>query len=440
MKRYIVAMLALCGAFYGKSENEIHKMTLQECINTGLQNNYALRIMRNEAGISKNNVTLGNAGYLPSIALESGYSGYARTNKQKMNDGVKNTAHPLNNSVDVGINLSQSLFEGFKIQAEYDRLKALAAQGDLQVRMQIENLISDIASDYYNHINQLIQLRNLLSAVKLSEERLRVVEAQYQIGSMSGLELKQARVDLNADKSRFIQQQENIYSSVIQLNRLMGIKQVEQRTGVNDTVIAINTMLDLEDLKSKMFQNNSELLLAKKQIHISEQDYKILKARNYPYVRLNAGYGYDFSTLSTASYDHQQILGVNYGVSMGISVFNGMNRRREQKNAKIVIENKELALEDQELQLCGELYQIYNAYQTQIRLFTLEKENLITAQDNYETAMDRYKLGDLSGIELREAQQSLLNAKERLLSAEYNTKLCEISLMLISGQVAQYAD
>jgi outer membrane protein TolC len=52
----------------------------------------------------------------------------------------------------------------------------------------------------------------------------------------------------------------------------------------------------------------------------------------------------------------------------------------------------------------------------------------------------KQELGELSGIELREAQNSLLEAEERLVQAEYNTKLCEISLMQISGQVLSYMD
>ena len=51
---------------------------------------------------------------------------------------------------------------------------------------------------------------------------------------------------------------------------------------------------------------------------------------------------------------------------------------------------------------------------------------------------DRYKLGELSGIELREAQNSLLEAEERLSVAEYSTKICEISLLQLSGQILTY--
>ena len=72
------------------------------------------------------------------------------------------------------------------------------------------------------------------------------------------------------------------------------------------------------------------------------------------------------------------------------------------------------------------------------RRWSLEKENLVAAQENYRIAIDRYKLGELSGIELREAQNSLLEAEERLSVAEYSTKICEISLLQLSGQILTY--
>jgi len=70
-----------------------------------------------------------------------------------------------------------------------------------------------------------------------------------------------------------------------------------------------------------------------------------------------------------------------------------------------------------------------------MQLTDLETENLQVATQNYEIAMERYRLGDLAGIELREAQNNLLAAEERLLQAKFNTKLCEISLLQISGQL-----
>jgi outer membrane protein TolC len=125
---------------------------------------------------------------------------------------------------------------------------------------------------------------------------------------------------------------------------------------------------------------------------------------------------------------------------LGYSLFDGMNRKREQKNTRIAIQNRDLEHARLELSLKADLSNMWMAYHNNMELTDLEAENLEAARENYEIAMERYRLGDLSGIELREAQNSLLEAEERLLQAQFNTKLCEISLLQISGQVISYLE
>ena len=81
---------------------------------------------------------------------------------------------------------------------------------------------------------------------------------------------------------------------------------------------------------------------------------------------------------------------------------------------------------------------LWQAYRNNLELLKLERQNLIVAKDNYDISRDRYLLGDLAGIEMREAQKNLLDAEERILSAEYDTKICEISLLQISGKITDY--
>lgn len=152
-----------------------------------------------------------------------------------------------------------------------------------------------------------------------------------------------------------------------------------------------------------------------------------IKSRNYPYVKLNAGYGYTANWYEVGTTDLQRRLGLNYGVTVGINVFDGFNRKREQRNARIQIQNQELRTQELELGLRADMSNFWMAYRNNLDLWSLEKENLVAAQENYRIAIDRYKLGDLSGIELREAQNSLLEAEERQSIAEYSTKICEIS-------------
>ena len=413
--------------------------TLKKCIEAGLEKNYSIRIIQNQEQISSNNATLGNAGYLPTIDLSGGFNGSLYDYNYEAFDGTTEKVKNVNSeTANGGINLNWTIFDGFGIQAEYGKLNELQQMGKLNTRIAIEDLVANISAEYYNLIRQRIRLRNLRSAVRLSAERLRIVEERYIIGSMSRLDLQQAKVDFNADSSRLLTQFESLNSSMIRLNELMGVDSVNQRIRVRDTIEIDPSFFNEAELWQKTMSNNSSLLASYKNKTLSELDYKKIRSRNYPYLRLNAGYGYTTNWYETGNTEIQKRLGLNYGITVGFTIFDGMNRRREQQNARIQVKNSELRINEMELALNADISNLWMAYRNNLELWNLEKENLIAAQENYEIAIERYKLGDLSGIELREAQNNLLEAEERISIAEYNTKLCEISLMQLSGQVLSY--
>lgn len=430
---YITILILLSCSVYGQDVYD-----LKRCIEIGLQQNYDIRIIRNEQLISDNNTTLANAGYLPSVDLSGGYSGTLNNVEQKLTSGDTNKNNSVNNqNLNAGINLNWTVFDGFKIQTNYSRLKELQQIGETNTRITIENFIAGLSTEYYNYIKQNIRLNNLKYAVKLSKERLRIVEARYLIGSSSRLDYQQAKVDFNADSSKLIQQYEVLFTSRVQLNKLMSVPNVEQQVMLVDTVINYNSLLNREDIWMKTKSSNSLLKLTQHSRQLSELDLKNVLSQNYPYLKLNAGYGYTKNIYDTGSYDWQQTMGLNYGLTIGMNLFNG-NRKRQKQNAKLEIENRRLESEQLELSIKTSLANMWMAYQNNMQLVNLEKENVQTAYENYDIAIDRYKLGDLSGIELREAQNSLFAADERLVQAMYNTKLCEISLNQLSGQIISY--
>ena len=438
----LIVFLIYYATLFAQESATIHPQkatyTLEKCIAIGLERNYALRIVHNEAQISSNNATPGNAGYLPTIDLSGGFNGTQYSYKTNYAEGTTGKDKNINNeTANLGVNLNWTIFDGFGIQAEYSRLKELELMGQLNLRIAIENLTTNITAEYYNLIRQRIRLKNLRSAVQLSRERLRIVEERYITGSMSGLDLQTAKVYFNADSSRLLTQIEAVNTSMIYLNKLMGLDEVGGEIVVRDT-IPLNTSLDESDLWNKTISDNAHLLTSFKNKTLSELDYQKIRSRNYPYLRLNAGYGYAANWYETGTIELQHRTGFNYGVTVGLTLFNGMNRQREQRNARIQIQNSELRIRDLELALKADLANLWMAYQNNLELRELEQENLIVAKNNYEIAFERYIVGDLAGIQLREAQNTLLEAEERLSIAEYNTKLCEISLLQLSGQILAY--
>ena len=436
MKRLILSLLII-SALFANAQEQVY--TLSRCIEIGLENNYSLRIVRNEEVISHNNATLANAGYLPTLDLSAGYDAQLNSNNSELRatGEIDKTRNVFDQTASAGIGLNWTIFEGFKVSTNYKQLKELERMGETNTRIAIEDFIANMAAEYYNFLQQRLRLINYYNAVQLSKERLRIVEERYNIGNFSRLDYQQAKVDFNADSAQFMKQQEIVITSRIALNEMMAIDQVYTPIETEEKDIVINDTLDFADLWNKTLSNNASLLLATQSNTLAQLDYKKVLSRNYPYVKFRAGYDYGFNRYGNNTLIRRNAWGGNVGISIGFNLWDG-NRRREMRNAKIEMENVKLTHDKLELSLKADLGNLWHAYQNNLQLLELEKTNVITARENHEIAKERYMLGDLSGIEMREAQQSLLDAEERLLSVEYDTKLCEISLMQISGKITEF--
>ena len=171
-------------------------------------------------------------------------------------------------------------------------VKELERQGATNTRIAIEDFIASLTAEYYNYIQQEIRLKNFRYAVSLSRERLRIVEERYHIGNFSRLDYQQATVDFNADRAQYIKQRELVHTSRINLNELMAAKDMDRPLSVKDSVIDVNESLEFNDLWEGALQTNASLLQADQNTVLAQLDYKKVLSRNYPYVRLNAGYGY----------------------------------------------------------------------------------------------------------------------------------------------------
>ncbi|MCD8181964.1 MAG: TolC family protein [Bacteroides sp.] len=441
MKRTILSFITIACIGGALQAQPLPTYTLKSCLELGLQNNYSLRITRNEQQVSKNNATVANAGYLPTLDLSAGYKGTLDNTDTKVRATGETISENgvFNQTLNAGINLNWTIFDGFNITANYQKLKELERQGETNTRITIEDLIANIAAEYYNYVQQKIRLMNFRYAVSLSKERMRIVEERFHIGSFSRLDYQQAKVDFNADSAQYMKQQELLHTSRIQLNELMANEDVDHPFIIQDSLINVSAQLDFEELWNATLQTNASLLRAEQNNILAQLDYKKVTSRDYPYLKMNGGYGYTLNKYDISANSRRSNLGLNIGVTVGFNLFDG-NRKRERRNSRIAVQNARLQREQLEQALRADLSNLWQAYQNNLQMLNLERQNLVAAKENHEIAMERYMLGNLSGIEMREAQKSLLDAEERILSAEYDTKLCEISLLQISGKVDKYLE
>ena len=457
LPKYIASLLFALGATAASAQSNdsiftsLHSETLQaskvmqtatlgECLEKGLNKNYSLRIIRNQEQMAANNATMENAGMLPSVSLSAGYNGSAYGRNTTSTGGSTDKLRGVyDDGINAGVDVSWTLFDGFKTVANYDRLRELSLLSSTQTRLAVEDYMAALTAEYYNFVQQRQRLQNYVSAVELSRERLRIVYERGMIGSLSRLDLLQARVDFNADSAQCLKQREALASSRIRLHELMAEDSLNINFTPMDHDIDLLVLPQFDSLWVQTKDNNASMLMAAQNRTLAEIDLRSVRSRNYPYLKMAAGYGYSTNHYGAGATLKRNQWGGDIGLTLGFNLYDG-KRRSEQRNARLSVKNAELEEYDLTLSLYTDLADLWQAYENNRMLLALERENVLAARENYAIAHERYLLGDLSGIEMREAQKSLLDAEERILVAEYNTKLCEISLLQLSGGIGVYLE
>ena len=405
------------------------KMTLDEAIMKALENNYSLKISRNDESIAGNNVT--PAPFLPTVT---------GTGRQTQTDSYTESSSngedkSRTNLYTAGVSLNWRIFDGLGMFATYSRQQELLSMSSQRVKIDIENLVMRVCTEYYNIIVQQNRMESALTSLALSKSRYENAEEKYLLGVISGLELQQARIDLNADSSAVLLQQEAVKTAYILLTNLLNAGH-DINFNISDTIM-LAPQIDIEMLRERTLSFNNQLIMARQGEILSKYDLEVVRALRYPTINFSTGYNYTRSEFPWAATTYNLTNGFNWGFSMNWNIFSGLETNRRISNAKIEAESSRLAYLDIENEILSELDLLYNTYQNNLILTNFETQSAEVARASLEIAMERYRLGNLSGLEFREYQNKYLSAINRRLTALFRAKISETGLRLLSGELTE---
>lgn len=432
-KHLIIIFFSLINIFILQAQPS-DTLSFKESFAVGLENNYGIRVARNQNEVMDNNVSLGNAGFLPKIDASAAYSGSVNDARLEfLNDETVEREGARASSFTAGASLNWTLFDGLNMFVTYSQLKTLQNQGELSVRLTIEDFFFNLASVYYNIIQQQHLLEAATQTALLSDDRLRVTNEKLVLGAAGRYDVLQAQVALNADSSRLLLQEENLKRAKIQLNQMLS-RQPMTAFMVEDS-IPLFPMVAYDSLISAALSNNTELLMAQNNTLLSQQDLSLVKGRRLPEITANLGYQYNNSTSEAGFVKENTNIGFNYGVTARVTLFDGFNQHRQVQNAQILQQNSMLQVAEKEEEIRAELAIAYLVYQHALRLVLFEEKSVRVAQQNLGIALERYRLGNLSGLEMREVQNDFMGAASRLITTRYQAKMAEVALLRLTGQL-----
>ncbi len=418
------------------SVNAQDTLSIQHVIETGLEKNFSIRIAKNEARISENNNSLGNAGMLPVITADGAINKRIEDSETEYSSNAipdRNDKNAKTTILNYGVDASWTVFDGLTMFATADRLALEAELGETQARLQLESLLAEIISTYYQISGQQNAFKVIENTVGVSKERIRIAETKLDLGSGSEYDLLQAQADFNADRAALIRAGTGLKQAKILLTQVLADTSL---TGFNVAdQIVLAEPLKLNELLQFAKKENTQLKAARLSNRAADAEIREITGEWFPQITVNGGYGYQRTEASTGFADYSKTKGFSYGVTARINLFDGFNKNRRKQNAQIAAKNEELRLQDLEFQVRAQIKQIYARYSDALSLIALEEENLQYAQQSQEIALERFRLGTISSVELREAQLSLLDAENRLISAQIEAKTAETELLRLSGKL-----
>ncbi|QXP74047.1 TolC family protein [Tenacibaculum sp. AHE15PA] len=426
----IIVLLFVNVSFYGQ---EI--LSKEKAVEVTLENNYDIRVTKNNLATAKNSKSIYNSGYLPTVTANAGATYSSNDTDNEFQDGTVNSVTGAESKAyNASVGLNYTIFNGFNRQNTFKRLKESYNLTELQARQIIENTLTTLFLAYYE-VGRLTENETTQKeTLSISKNRLKRAVYSFEYGQNTKLDVLNAEVDVNNDSITYLGVKRQLANAKRDLNVVLG-RNVNTSIDVStDVTYAID--LNLMDVLAKAKANNATLLQSKKNIELRQLDIKINKAGWMPNVGLTSSYAWNksnndatnaFSPISNTR------KGLNAGLNLSWNLFDGGRTKTNVTNAKIALETQEIQKEQQEELLERNVNNAWETYQNALFSLQVQEKNVITNKLNFDRTDERYKLGQITSIDFRQAQVNLINAELSVSNAKYTAKNAELQLLQLAG-------
>jgi outer membrane protein len=430
-------IIIFSGSHFAYAQEEV---TLEQVIGLALERNYDVQIAKNLSESADTNSDYVVGAFLPQItAGGSTVWNDSEQNLRFQDESRNNSGDARSNNMSGSVQLVWTLFDGTRMFATRERISQLEEQSELEVKDQMVNTIASIIINYYDIVRQKQQLKAIQEQMSVSEERVKLAEKKLQVGTGIRPELLQAKVDYNAQRTQVLQQETMIAQLKEQLNNIVGL-QLPTVYDVSDTII-IDLTLRADETFQNLDNTNYSLLAARRNLNIASLSLRERRAEYLPFFNVNAAYNFtrndNTKQINPFGPVFSQTQGLNYGFSVTLPILTGLNTRRQTQLAKIEIDRQQLLYNQLRNTVNVNLRNAFINYDNAKKIFLIEEETIGLARENVFIALESFKRGVNTFIELRTAQQSLAEAYSRLISARYNAKLAETELLRLNGSLLQ---
>lgn len=439
-------------------------LSLLDAVQRGLKNNFDAQIQKLEVDQARRLNNWGQAGRLPTVNFNVNQNNSVIERKPANPFAV--AGRNISNTVPGQMDVQWTLFNGFAVRLNKERLENLELQTEGNARFILESTVQTIILGYYNVLLEQERLAVRKRAVQFSKQLYEYVNLRKTLGGAITFDVLQQQNNYLTDSANVLRQELAMRSAMRNLNELLNDR-LDNQYLLTDKLEFTSQELDFESMRASLTRTNTSLrnqFIAQEIQRISRQS---LQSALYPSLTLSVGSSGSLDQLNarfrptangtvvknTVGYlnddDNQPVIsrsfapeyrtlqGYSYGgfanLSLRFTLFNGGQVRRAIQNAEVEQKILQLGTERLKLSLENDLLTGVEQYELRKQLVAISSTKLKAAELNLNLAYERYKNGSFSAIDLRIIEENFLNAALENYSAVFDILATKTDLVRLTG-------
>lgn len=412
------------------------KINVEDIVLMSLEQGYDVKLSQNLVNAAETDARNSVGLFIPDLTLNGARNWTKQDSHQTLADDSKKDVNNIKqNGLNGSAQINWVLFDGLRMFATFKQLHQVAAVNEVLLKNQMANTMANVIGNYYNIVALEQQLRAVNEQVSVSEERIKLAERKLEVGSGIKTELLQARLDQNAFKVQALQQEALITQAKAALNALTG-GQLSTEFEVSDTIV-LNYDLTKEEIIEGIETTSPSLIAARGNIEVAKYALKANKGNRLPVVSFVSNYNFNRNQSNQAQNQFSPIAtktnGYQYGFTAQWTILNNFIIKDAIQLAAINLQRQQILYEQAKVNAIAGVNTAYANYDFARKTLAIEEENIKFARENVFILLESFKRGIATMIEVRTAQQSIVDAYNRLTTARYNAKVSETELLRLKG-------
>ncbi len=424
------------GAFAQQAPQTV--LSLRQCIDIALENNTALK----NSAYMKKAAEMGELssyrGILPTMSVtagrgkvETGPSEYLSNEPVAIDEQTGNVIYEqrtraipksTRKSTSAGLNVNQMIFDGGIWWNQIRKARADLSAAEYSYLDERDNTILQVQQAYFDVIKQIKMLEVYDVAVQRSQAQLDRSKKMYELGAIAHLDVYRAKVNLGNDRINYLNQKNTVQQSKKNLNLVMG------RDPFTPIGVEIDTELEhslppIDEMVQTALANQPLVKKTKMDIRSRELSLSMAKGMNFPKISAYLNYNRFHENAVKVFSEFDKNYQTQYGINLSFNIFNGFsdytNVQKAEINYKSALEN----FENYKRKLKSTIHQYYETYQSTLDIIKINKQNLEAAKEELRLAEERYQVGAVTSLDVRDSQVNLTRAEETLIAAQFAARL-----------------